>query len=323
MFRNAGTILAVLAATIALDGCSTSGIKEDRARKVADLSTIYVHVEPEAPQEKDLAAAFGTPAAYRAGDLTLQMYSLEYAQAREVQKASRKAARRAQKEALKDKDKEKDKESMDALDAAVLVLFAPIWVPSMLLAVPLAGADYAVGSAIVAAEGNDPREGVTGMGALVVRDAEGNYRWQACCFSKNVRDEQGPVPRMMPDPPRDATSTTILPVPDIYRTDLWVLVCSRARNGDGLSQTTLFESANKSVPDPVYTYFWARTRRDGNPDGEARYLDWVEKSFSREDLAAGEAYYESHPLGEVDCRALAEMLIEAEVSGSKGPNASS
>lgn len=313
MTTTAGKTLAIAAAVLLLQGCSTSGIKQDRARKVAQLTEIQVHAAPEAPAPAALDAAYGAPARYRAGDLTLSVYTLDYDAARKLQKASRKAAERARKAAAAGKPKT---ESMGPGGYALLALMAPIWVPALAFAVPVAAADYAAGSAIVAAEGDDPRDGVTGLGALFVHDAGGNYRWQACCVRSGLVDDKGPDIRKLPYISEPVASS---PVAMDYRRDYRALQCQRARAGDVLAQAVLYSDANRSVPDPAWTYYWARSVAAARDPDRPRYLDWVKAALTPESLAEGEAFYRAHPLDGLDCRAMASAFVAAEEVGSAGP----
>ena len=107
----------------------------------------------------------------------------------------------------------------------------------------------------------------------------------------------------------------------LYRADTLALHCHRAKAGDGSSWIALFHSFGKP-PGPAQTYY--RTRMASQTTGQERpiHLRWVEDSFPPRALEGGEAYFLSHTRETVECREVANMLVEAESSGSMRPNVS-
>jgi hypothetical protein len=161
-------------------------------------------------------------------------------------------------------------------------------------------------------------EQLSGRLAVFAYDADGNYRWQGCSFPHDFIGENGPRVTRLPDP---ANSTNWKKDPsDVYWADYQVLSCHRAKAGDSYFQAGLFRRFNETVFDPVYTYYWARIAGENSHRGNSRYLQGVESSLPPEALKAGERYFRSHPLDTVDCREVADMLVEAKNSGSEGPN---
>jgi len=315
MTGRIGTALAAMAAAaMLLGGCSAQAIKQDRRDRVAELGKFHVHAAPDVPSLAVLEANLGVPEVTEVSGLRFAMYPVGYEQGRKLQKQAMKAEKKSAKRDEKDK--------LGPGGYAALVLLSPIYVPAMVLAAPIAGADLAIGSAIVAAEGDDPRKKVTGVGALFVHDAEGNYRWHACCFRPNVLndslfDEKGPNIRRIPYGWRNKVKPEAAADLDGFRRDYRLVQCLRARAGDVIDQRTIFERFNATVPDPVPAYYWARAIAEGG--GAPVFLERSEAKLSAEELAAAEAHYRANPLAEVDCAATADRLLQAESEGTKGP----
>jgi hypothetical protein len=309
------TFLPIATAIVLLDACSTSGIRQDRVDELADLGRIYAEVAATPPAQSELVAGLGAPTVHHLGDLTFETRAGSYEQLRALHAQARKATDRARKAA----DTAEPAEPLDPASAAVLVLLAPIWVPSALLAIPLAGADIAVGHAIVATE-DDPRpRQMAGRSLLVAYGPDGSYRWQACCVLPNFTDEKGPTVRFLPDPNalRGKNGATI--VPHAYRSDYIAVECYRALAGDVTTQGLLFDRFNRWVPDPVQAYYWAKIAGESDSGLAKARFERVRAALDADSIRSAETYYRAHPLDEVDCLAVSAQVIAAEDAGSQGP----
>ncbi len=294
---------SLAAAVMLLDGCvpgmSSKLITEPRNERFAELKKAYIVTVPQPPTESDLAVRLGMPTVYRVEDISLHAYELDYEELKLLHDEMRSAAGR-------------EDESSGICEGAEC-FFLPFILPVLIMDAPFA----AVGLALKEDERAKQIEDLTGRFAVFAYDADGNYRWQGCCYSPGLMDNRRAFYTRFPYP----TNSAWWPqgFPDAYRADYRVLSCKDAKMGFPYVRNALFQQFNKTVPDAVQTYYWARVASEASNSGKM-YLEWAENSLPPKDLKAGEKYFRSHPLEAVDCRDVVEMLIEAESSGSKGPN---
>ena len=301
-------VCSLAVAVMLLQACSgiAQEIREDHNRKFTQRNTVHVVSVPQPPTEGDLAARLGTPTVYQVEDLSLHAYELDYEELKLLHAETRSAAG------------EEDNPSVWC--EGVGCVFFPLFLPILIFDAPFVGIELAL------EEGERAKqvEALTGRLAVFAYDLEGNYRWHGCCLSTGVIDEFGLHPGLLPYTVKPEAGQPGRPT--TYRADKWVMYCHRAKAGNGFSRRNLFSSFNKFVPDPVQTYYWARMASQTPGAERPIYFRWeddfrrVEASLPPEALKAGEAYFLSHPLETVDCREVANLLVEAENAGSEGPN---
>lgn len=303
-------LFSALAAASLLAGCSAHLIEQNHQRQVTELSIVHVDAAAQPPTPAELASRFGEPAVLEVADLRLHAYALDFDQLRSMHAETRKAterARSAAEQARKPATKEDKADQQTA--AAVAVVTAPFWVPLALISLPIAGVDYAAGSAIASA-GDDRATRLAGHSALFAYGPDGGYRWHACCPPPDREEPGAPRLEALPNPNSGyAISERILPEP--YRVDALVIRCHRAKAGDRFAQHDFFFDFDKHSLDPTPAYFWARVLLD-NPEFKYRQrIDEFIASLPAEALRPADSHYKATPLETVDCRATAEQLVRA------------
>ena len=304
----------------ALVGCSVQAIKQERSRELIELGTIYVDTTADPPATTELSGNLGNPAVFRAEDLTLHTYPLEFKQLKALHEATRKAAERRRDAAVtpgQGAAGKADGSRISGAEAAAMVVLAPVAVGGMLLALPYVAVDMAIGSAIVAAGEDDRPAQMAGRQALFVYDRNGSYRWHACCLRPNAEDADFPNLAGLPSSTIRAAAPGRLPAS--YRVDRVVLRCHRAKAGDRTAQREMLDDFDEMVPDPMPAYYWARVLEDNPATGSLSRIDRVRAALPADVLEAAEFHYAATPLQTVDCRGTAQQLIAALDSGSVGP----
>lgn len=304
---DAWQIASCWLAAMLLQACagaaSTRWIIDERNQEIAQLRKVHIVSVLLPPAEGDLAARFGTATVYEAEDLTLHMYKLNFEQLKLLHGETRSAAGH------------KEEKDSGAFCEGSECLFVPLALPVLVMSLPAGVVDLAV------AENKRAKhiEALSGSLAVFAYDADGDYRWHGCCFAPWLMENRQLFPTRFPY--SDTIAGSVHDQPQSYREDFHVLTCNAAKMGDDVSQYALFRRFNRTVPDPVQTYYWARVvgQASGTVD-RSQYFDWVEASLPQAELDAGEVYFASQPLETVNCREVANMLIEAEDLASEGPN---
>lgn len=312
--RNRSYFLAV-AVVMTLDGCSARFIQEDHDREVTELSIVYVDALAEPPHYDDLTNHFGNPETYEVEDLRLHAYALNFDQLRTLHAATRKAAELTRKAAEEEeKSPRAEQAPADSTAAAVAVLTAPFWVPLALLSLPIVGADYAAGSAIVTA-GDDRAARLAGRKALFAYGRDEAYRWHACCLPPDGGSTDNLALGALPN----TTTPYVIKdraLPQSYRVDNLVIRCHRAKSGNRFAQFDLSNDFRRYGADPVSAYYWARVLEDNPDSANPQSIERLKADLPKETIKAAEAHYESNPLALVNCRMTAEQLIAAFDAGS-------
>ena len=297
LFTGLSTIAIFVVAVQVLAGCGAAQytiareVDEARLARAATLAQNKVAIFAPPPSTAELTTFLGEPSTYGAEDLTFDVYELRYDQVKALN------------ELLSNRGINGDwlpvnESTFSGADAALLGLM----VPGQIVMLPFTIIDLVM---------DPPGAGIEKIPKprrlVFAYDENGNYRWQGCCFPPDFIDENGPSVTRLPDPANSANWKEN--PPDAYWADYQVLSCHNAKPGDRNVQARLFRRFNETVSDPVYAYYWATHR------GYSQYLQWVENSLPPEALKAGEAYFLSHPLETVDCREVADMLVEAKSGG--------